>query len=222
MWWIFLWLFRKLLHFLFLCHHVNQRLYWWTRILIFAIILNMQRDIASLGLFILHTHLLDRVWNYWLFMLVNFLRTLSRLLTDFVIVLCHFLVHTRPEFVSTFTHHLALVMFVVNLTLKLGKIQGWVEAIHTDGIIDRKVGLEIHVLFAQVNDIVIFDVIPEISFIIKVAIFDLYILIKGSVLLVIWITLFVFIRRSSNSGWIFIITHFILIILLCVIVRDSS
>ena len=214
MWWIFPWLFRKLLHFLFLCHHVNQWLYWWTRILIFGIILNMQRDIAPLGLFIFHTHLLDRVWNYQLFLLVNFLRGLSRLLTHFVIVLCYFLVHTRPEFVSTFTHHLALVMLYVNLTLKLGEIQGGVEAIHTDSIIDLKVGLEIHVLFTQVNDIVIFDVIPEIGFIIKVAIFDLYILMKASVLLVIWITWFVFIRRSINSGWIFIITHFILMILL--------
>jgi len=79
-------------------------------------------------------------------------------------------------------------MLYVNLTLKLGEIQGGVEAIHTDSIIDLKVGLEIHVLFTQVNDIVIFDVIPEIGFIIKVAIFDLYILMKASVLLVIWIT----------------------------------
>ena len=116
-WWISLLLLRNWLHFLFLCHHVNQWLNRWTRLLIVAI-LNMQRwDIAPLGLFFLYAHLLDRVWNDRRLPFMNFPHTLSRFLTSFIIVLFDFLVYIQSELVAAFTHHLALVMLRVYLAL---------------------------------------------------------------------------------------------------------
>jgi len=83
-----------------------------------------------------------------------------------------------PQLIATFTHQdLASIVFSVDLTLKLGKIQRGVEAIHTDCVINLKIGLEVDVLVVSISHVVM-KITPKVCFIVKVLVLDLQILFK--------------------------------------------
>jgi len=83
------------------------------------------------------------------------------------------------KLVSIFTHHhLTLVVFFVDLALKLSEVKWWIEAVHTNRIIDLEIILEIHISFADIDHVIILNIVPEVGFIIEVSILNLEILIK--------------------------------------------